>query len=73
MTALAAPDVPFRVDQISQVPAPDGSDAVWHRYVISQGPNVITGLRPGAHGNVVSQLDEMVERLNQRRLGKKPK
>jgi hypothetical protein len=66
-------DVPFQVDLISQVPAPDGSSDIWQQYVISQGANTITGLRPGARAEVASQLAEMVERLNQRRMGKKPK
>jgi hypothetical protein len=66
-------DVPFRVDLISDVPAPDGSSDIWQQYVITQGDNTITGLRPGARGEVASQLEEMVARLNQRRMGKKPK
>ena len=66
-------DMPFRVDLISEAPAPDGSNDIWHQYVISQGPNTINGLRPGARVEVASQLEEMVARLNQRRMGKKPK
>jgi hypothetical protein len=66
-------EVPFQVDLISEVPAPDGSNDVWQQYVISQGTNVITGLRPGARAEVAAQLDEMVARLNERRVGKKPK
>jgi len=66
-------EVPFRVDEISEVPAPDGSGEIWQQYVISQGANTITGLRPGARVDVASQLEEMVARLNQRRMGKKPK
>lgn len=70
---FAVIDLPFRVGEISRAPAPDGSNDVWHQYVISQGPNTITGLRPGARGEVASQLEEMVARLNERRMGKKPK
>jgi hypothetical protein len=66
-------EVPFQIDQISEVAAPDGSSAVWQQYVISQGTNIITGLRPGARAEVAAQLDEMVARLNERRVGKKPK
>jgi hypothetical protein len=66
-------DVPFRVDLISEVPAPDGSNDIWQQYVISQGPNTISGLRPGTRVEVAAQLDEMVARLNLRRMGKKPK
>lgn len=64
---------PFRIEEIARAPAPDGSDSVWHRYVISQGTNTIAGLRAGQHADVVSQVEEMVERLNLRRIGKKPK
>jgi len=66
-------DVPFRVDLITEVPAPDGSNDIWQQYVISQGPNTISGLRPGTRVEVAAQLDEMVARLNLRRMGKKPK
>lgn len=65
---------PFRIDEIARAPAPDGGDSVWHRYVISQGTtNTIAGLRAGQHADVVVQIEQMVERLNQRRIGKKPK
>jgi hypothetical protein len=59
-------EIPFRVESIVQAAAPDGSDGIWHRYVISQGTNSITGLRAGTHAEVASLLDEMVDRLNER-------
>jgi len=62
--------VPFKVESIAEVPAPPGSDGVWHRYVISQGANRITGMRNGDRADIVVQVDEMVERLNERRTGK---
>ena len=64
---------PFRIDEIVRAPAPDGGDSMWHRYVISQGANTIAGLRAGKHIDVLSQVEAMVERLNQRRMGKRPK
>jgi hypothetical protein len=64
---------PFRIDEIVRAPAPDGSDSIWQRYVISQGTNTIAGLRAGKHVDVLSQVEAMVERLNQRRMGKRPK
>ena len=73
MTMLPVLEVPFQVDLIAEVPAPDGSNDIWQQYVISQGPNTITGLRPGARAEVAAQLAEMVARLNERRMGKKPK
>jgi hypothetical protein len=72
-TDQAVVELPFRVELISEVAAPDGSSDAWQQYVIRQGANTITGLRPGARKDVALQLDEMVERLNLRRMGKKPK
>lgn len=66
-------EVPFRVESITPVDAPTGSDGVWHRYVISQGTNEITGLRAGTRPEVTRLVDEMIERLNERRLGKQKK
>lgn len=64
----------FRIEEIVRAPAPDGSDSMWHRYVISQGTNIIAGLRAGKHVDVLAQVETMVERLNQRRMGnKKPR
>ena len=62
---------PFRIDEIVRAPAPDGSNSVWHRYVICQGTNTIAGLRAGGHMDVLAQVEAMVERLNQRRMGKR--
>jgi hypothetical protein len=73
LETLPVLDAAFRVDVISEVPAPDGSGDIWQQYVISQGDNTITGLRPRSRGEVASQLEEMVARLNLRRMGKKPR
>ncbi|WP_116810114.1 hypothetical protein [Steroidobacter cummioxidans] len=62
---------PFRIEEIVRAPAPDGSNAVWHRYVISQSSNTICGLRAGQHADVLSQVEAMVERLNLRRMGRR--
>ena len=66
-------EVPFRLDSISPVAAPAGSEGVWHRYVILQGTNEITGLRAGTQAEVTRLVDDMIERLNERRLGKNKK
>jgi hypothetical protein len=66
-------EVPFRVESITPVEAPKGSDGVWHRYVIMQGTNEITGLRAGTQAEVTRLVDDMIERLNERRLGKHKK
>lgn len=65
-----AVEAPFRVDSISKASPPEGSEGVWYRYVISQGTNLISGVRSGAQAEVTSLVGEMVERLNERRVGK---
>jgi hypothetical protein len=62
--------LPFTVDSISRTAAPEGAEGVWHSYVISQGPNTIAGVRAGTQTEVTMQLNQMVERLNERRMGK---
>ena len=65
-------ELPFQIDSISSTAAPAGAEGVWHSYVISQGANVITGVRAGTHAEVSVLLKSMVERLIERRSGKKP-
>jgi hypothetical protein len=60
----------FKVDSILQTVAPQGANGMWHSYVISQGPNMINGVRAGTRSEVAILLEEMVERLNERRAGK---
>lgn len=64
-------ELPFKVDSISSTAAPTGTEGVWHRYVISQGTNMITGTRAGTHAEVTVLLQDMIERLNDRRAGKR--
>lgn len=66
-------EVPFRLASITPAEAPAGSDGSWYRYVILQGENEITGLRAGSQSEVQRLVDEMVERLNERRIGKAKK
>jgi len=61
---------PFKVDSISKSPAPSGTEGLWHSYVISQGPNMIEGMRTGTQAEVTLLVQEMVDRLNERRTGK---
>jgi hypothetical protein len=63
-------ELPFKLDSISTAVAPSGATGVWHRYVISQGPNTITGIRAGTQAEVSVLLDEMIARLNDRRAGR---
>jgi hypothetical protein len=62
--------LPFTVASISRTAAPKGAEGVWHSYVISQGPNTIAGVRAGTQTEVTMQLNQMVEQLNERRMGK---
>lgn len=62
-------EVPFRVESITRTEPPSGSEGIWHSYVISQGTNTITGTRVGDYAEVTVLLNEMVERLNERRMG----
>lgn len=66
-------EVPFRLDSITLAKAPEGCEGVWHRYVITQGTNEITGMRAGSQAEVQRLVDEMIERLNMRRMGKSNK
>lgn len=75
MKKLASPteavlELPFKVDSIAKSTAPNGAEGIWHSYVISQGPNMIAGMRAGTQAEVVTQLHDIVERLNERRSGK---
>jgi hypothetical protein len=73
LEAFSVEQQDFRIEEIVRAPAPDGGDSLWHRYVICQGTNTIAGLRAGKHVDVLSQVEAMVERLNLRRMGKRPK
>jgi hypothetical protein len=66
-------ETPFILHSVSPASAPAGADGVWHSYVISQGENQITGLRAGTRAEVVALVDAMIERLNERRIGKQKK
>lgn len=63
-------ELPFKLESISKAAAPGGAAGVWHSYVISQGTNMIEGVRAGTHAEVTTLLNDMVERLNERREGK---
>jgi len=63
-------ELPFKLESIAKAAAPSGTDGLWHRYVISQGTNMIEGVRAGTHAEVTTLVHDMVERLNERREGK---
>jgi hypothetical protein len=59
-------ETPFCLESIDEIPAPEGQDGVWQRYVITQGANTIVGMRAGVHSEVSAVLVQYVERLNSR-------
>jgi hypothetical protein len=61
-----AAETPFCLESIDEIPAPEGQDGVWQRYVITQGANTIVGMRAGVHSEVSAVLVQYVERLNSR-------
>jgi hypothetical protein len=63
-------ELPFKLESIVKAAAPNGAEGMWHRYVISQGTNTIEGVRAGSHAEVTTLVNDMVERLNERREGK---
>lgn len=63
-------ELPFKLESICKATAPGDAAGVWHSYVISQGTNTITGMRVGTQAEVSTSLHDLVERLNDRRIGK---
>jgi hypothetical protein len=63
-------ETPFIRSSVTPTPAPEGCEGQWHRYVIAQGDNQITGLRAGTLNEVIRHVDDLTERLNERRVGK---
>lgn len=62
---------PFKVIELSKTDAPESDDErEWYRYVISQGDKPIVGLRQGSKRSVKAAIDEVVLRMNERRMGK---
>lgn len=62
---------PFKIIELSKTDPPDADDdREWYRYVISQGDKPIVGLRQGSKSSVKAAIEEVVLRMNERRLGK---
>ena len=60
---------PFKLTSIVREEPPDGAEGVgWHRYVITQGKNIITGHRQGSLESVTTAVEEILEQLNNRRM-----
>jgi hypothetical protein len=62
----------FELGDIQRAKAPDGGAGQdWFQYVITQGPNKITGYRQGSQRAVTKAVKAIVIELNERRNGKK--
>ena len=62
---------PFKIIELTKTDPPESDDArEWYRYVISQGDKPIVGMRQGSKRSVKMAIEEVVLRMNERRLGK---
>lgn len=62
---------PFQLVSIARSEPPEGASGKdWYTYVIAQGKNTIEGRRQGSKANLTASVEEMVDRLNERRMGK---
>ena len=62
---------PFKIIELIKSDPPESDDErEWYRYVISQGDKPIVGLRQGSKRSVKAAIEEVVLRMNERRLGK---
>ncbi len=62
---------PFEIIELIKTDPPEADDErEWYRYVISQGDKPIVGLRQGSKRSVKMAIEEVVLRMNERRLGK---
>jgi len=63
---------PYEVVSVRGVAAPPGTEGSgWHCYVIVQGPNTIRGYKQGNLEAVTREVDEIIDQLNERRVGKR--
>jgi hypothetical protein len=62
----------YEILSVEPAEAPYGLDGSgWHRYVIVQGDNKISGYRQGSLNSIRQSVEEIVMRLNERRVGKR--
>ena len=63
---------PYELVSVRRAKAPPGTDEPeWHRYVIRQGSNTIRGCRQGTLAAVTEAVEEIVVKLNDRRVNKR--
>jgi hypothetical protein len=62
----------FEIVSVKPAATPDGMEGDgWHCYEIAQGTNTIIGYRQGSIRPVTEAAQEIVDQLNERRLGKR--
>jgi hypothetical protein len=62
---------PFRIVEFAKADPPSGQpDTEWYRYVISQGRAAMAGMRQGSRESVIAAVEDIVNRMNERRLGR---
>jgi len=62
---------PFRIVEFARADPPSGQpDTEWYRYVISQGRAAMAGIRQGTRESVIAAVEDIVTRMNERRLGR---
>ena len=62
---------PFVLVSIDRSNPPEGATGKdWYTYVIAQGDKTIEGQRRGTRASLTESVEEMIERLNERRMGK---
>jgi hypothetical protein len=62
---------PFRIVEFAKADPPSGQPGTeWYRYVISQGRAAMAGMRQGSRESVIAAVEDIVNRMNERRLGR---
>jgi hypothetical protein len=62
----------YAIASLQRSEPPQGAEGTdWHTYVITQGRNTIYGCRQGSHAVVLSEVEAIVVRLNERRSHKR--
>lgn len=70
-TSSICKNEPFRIVEFARAEPPAGQGKTeWYRYVISQGRDPMAGLRQGTRESVTAAVEEIVLRMNERRMGK---
>lgn len=69
---LQSPSESYEIASVQRAEPPSGAEGTdWHTYVITQGRNTIYGCRQGSHAAVLSEVEAIVLRLNERRSHKR--